>query len=167
MKISKPRLVLLLFFAVLCACNKQSHWSSDQIYSNDKESQSAKLTYISKDRIHGIDMEMIRIGERLNIYLNIHSIPSPPYNGDPKKALIKIKTTEKTFSFEAYRFEGGQKFLLPEEASRMLISALQNREAPTLILPGYRTTIEAEDFLEKFDRLNGPVSQKNPFHSPL
>lgn len=165
MKISKW--CLAVAWAILCACNKQSHWGSDQIYSDDVESRSTKLTYFSKDKIHGIDMELIRIGQRLNIYLNTHSIPAPPYNGDPKKTLVKIKTTEGVHSFEAYRFEGGQKFLLPEEASQILISALQNREAPTLILPGYRTTIETEDFSEKFDRLNRPVSQKNPFHSPL
>lgn len=158
---------LIVLTLILFGCSQQSHWTSAHIHSEDKESCSNKLSYFSKDHLHGIDIEFLKIGERLNIYLNTHSTPVPAHNDSPKKAIVKIKTLDGVYSFETYRFEGGQKFLLPEEASQMLISALQSQDTPTVILPGYRSIIEVEDFSEKFDRLDRQGAMKNPFRSPL
>ncbi len=152
---------------IFFACSKSSHWASDRISSEDKESCSTRLSYASKDPIHGVDVEFLKIGERLNVYLHIHSIPVPAEDGNPNNALVKIKTAAGIFSFSAYRFEGGQRFLLSEEASHLLIAALQNQKDATLILPGYRSTIQAEDFSKKFHQLHHPLPLTNPFHSPL
>jgi hypothetical protein len=165
--INRSSLISCFIAVIFFACSKSSHWSSDRISSEEKESCSSRLSYTSKDRIHGVDVEFLKIGDRLNVYLHIHSIPVPPQEGNPNTAPVKIKTGEGIFSFSAYRFEGGQRFLLSEQASHLLISALQNQKEATLILPGYRSTIQPEDFSRKFHQLQHALPFTNPFHSPL
>ena len=153
----------LLFFS----CGKQSHWAFDQVHSEKKEYCSTKLSYYAKDPIHGIDLEFLQTEQHLNVYLNIHSIPVPPYRGNPKSALVTLEIAgEKLFS-EAYRLEGGQRFLLPQEIADTLTWSLQSGQTVTLSLGTYRSTIAKEDFPSKFDQLQHPFPLQNPFRLPL
>lgn len=158
---------LLFFPALLYACSTHSHWVSDQVYSNKKEFCSTKLSYFSSDRIHGIDLEFLKIGERLNLFLNVHSTPVPASQGNQKNNLLKLNIDGKMLCCEVYRLEGGQRFLLPEETAKLLIESLQNRKEITFILPGYRSTIKTEDFVEKFIEFNNPFPLQNPFYLPI
>ena len=157
----------LLLLTFLFACSSRSHWISDQVHSDKKEYRSAKLSYLPNDPVHGIDLEFLKIGERLNVYLNIHSIPVSPYQGKAKSALLKLEIDGETLRYETYRLEGGQRFLLSEDVARILIESLQNHKDVTLILPGYRSTIRPEDFSSKFNRLHDPSLLQNPFHLPM
>lgn len=158
----------LVFAALfLFSCSKPSHWSSDQIHSGVIDCNSTKLSYFSKDPLHGIDLELIQTTESLKVYLNIHSIPIPPFRENPKAASVKIKIHSKVLICQAYRFEGGQRLLLPDEIADMLIETLKNGHEVTLSLPGYSSVIHVEDFTSKFDKLQHPFPLKNPFHLPL
>ena len=150
-------------FLSLCACSSHSHWTADQVHSEKKEFSSTKLSYLSSDSIHGIDVELLKIAERLNVYLNVHSLPVPPHQGNPKSALLKLEIDGEPVRCEAYRLEGGQRFLLPEEMTKILIESLNNHKDVTLILHGYHSTIKAEDFSEKFKQLLNPSPLQNPF----
>lgn len=158
-----------LFFLVLLlsACTSRSHWISDQIHSDKKEFCSTKLSYLSTDPINGIDLEFLKIGESLNVYLNVHSIPVPVRQANQKSILLKLDIGGEIFRCEAYRLEGGQRFLLPKEIVSTLIGSLQNHKDVTFILPGYRSTVKAEDFAKKFIQLNDPFPLQNPFHFPI
>lgn len=149
---------------LLCACSSHSHWTADQVRSDKKEFSSTKLSYLSS---HGIDVELLKIAERLNVYLNVHSLPVPPHQGNPKSALLKLEIDGEVLRCETYRLEGGQRLLLPEDITRVLLEALNNHKDATLILQGYRTTIKAEDFSEKFKQLLNPSSLQNPFVPPI
>lgn len=134
--------------------------------SNQKEFSSTKLSYFSKNPVHGIDLEFLKLEERLNVYLNVHSVPVPPHQGNQKSALLKIDIDGEIIRGEIYRFEGGQRFLLSEEMAKIVIKSLQNNKEITFILSGYRSTIKAEDFSTKFDQLLHPFPIKNPFYFP-
>lgn len=150
-----------LGFLLLCACSRPSHWSSNEIHSRTKEHDSSKLSYYSRDRAHGIDLEFLKTKDHLNVYLNVHSIPIPATPN--KTATFKLESAGKTLTCEAYRMEGGQRLLLTEEIATLLIESLKNHNDVTLSLPGYRTTIKAEDFSKKFHRLFHPHLE-NPLH---
>jgi hypothetical protein len=154
-------------FVLLVGCSSHSHWAADRIHSGKKEFSSTKLTHLSPDPVHGIDLELLKIEERVTVYLNIHSIPVPPHQGNPKNALVKLDIDGQTHRCEAYRLEGGQRFLLPDEMGKLLIDALQRDKEVTLTLPGYRSTVKAEDFSEKFQRFLSPPPLQNPFHLPI
>ena len=161
------RVLLSIFLTFLSACSSRSHWSSDQVYSDKKEFCSTKLSYLSPDPINGIDLEFLKIGERLNIYLNVHSVPVPPPKDNDKTVVLKLDIAGEILRCEVYRLEGGQRFLLPEDIASTLIRSLQNDKEITLILPGYRSTVQAEGFTEKFTQLNDPFPLQNPFHLPI
>jgi hypothetical protein len=157
----------LFLLLSLFACSNHSHWTSDLVYSDRKEFCSTKLSYLSSNPIHGIDLEFLKIGQRLNVYLNVHSVPVPAYRGNQKIALLKLDIDGEILDCETYRLEGGQRFLLPQEIVKILIESLQNHKDITLILPGYRSTVKAEDFTRKFFQLNHPFPLQNPFHLPI
>jgi hypothetical protein len=158
---------LILLFPLLCfACTKTSHWSHDCIHSQNKEHHSSRLCYFSKDPIHGIDLELLNTKEHLKVYLNVHSAPIPPCQGNAKSVLVKLKIDDEQFSFIAHRLEGGQRILLPKENAEQLIEALKNHREVTLVLNDYRTVIKTEDFLAKFDHLEHPRLE-NPIHFQL
>lgn len=159
--------IIFLFSLLLSACASRSHWTLDQVHSDKKEHRSTKLSYYSQDPINGIDLEFLKIGERLNVYLNVHSIPVPAYRGNQKSALLKLEIGEEVVRSEAYRLEGGQRFLLSEKTARTLIESLQNHREVTFILHGYRSTVTVEDFSSKFDQLHAPFPLQNPFHLPI
>lgn len=146
---------------LLCSCARSSHWSSNEIHSRTKEHDSSKLSYHSRDRAHGIDVEFLKTKDHLNVYLNVHSIPIPA--SPSKTASLKLELEGKILTCEAYRMEGGQRLRLPEEIATLLIESLKNHNDVILTLPGYRTTIMAEDFSKKFHRLHHPRIQ-NPLH---
>ncbi len=162
------KLHFLFFISMLLfACSSRGHWTSDEVKSDKKEFSSTKLCYLSKDPVHGIDLEFLKIEERLNIYLNVHSVPVPPHQGNQKGAFLKLNIDGEILRCETYRFEGGQRFLLPSEMAKIVIESLQNNKEITFILPGYRSTIKTEDFSMKFDQLLHPFPLQNPFHLPL
>jgi hypothetical protein len=159
--------ILVATTLLLFSCNKQSHWKNDQVHSDQKEHSSSKLCYLSNDPIHGIDIEFLRTQEHLKIYLNVHSVPVPAYQGNPKSASLKLVIDSEPFSSEIYRLEGGQRFLLPDEIAETLIEALENDREVIVSLPGYRSIVKVEDFSTKFERMQHPFPMKNPFHLPL
>ena len=92
MAITNIKNSLFLFMGcIACACSKSSHWSSQQIHSDEKDHASSRLTYYSDDEIHGVDVEFIQTREHLNVYLNVHSIPVPAYEKNPTQALVTLK----------------------------------------------------------------------------
>jgi len=137
------------------------------MHSDHEEFRSTKLTYFSRDPIHGIDLEFLKIGNRLNAYLNVHSVPVPLRQKDQKNVPLKLDINGEIIDCESYRLEGGQRFLLSQETLKILIDSLQHQKKITLILPGYRSTIQAEDFSTKFDHLLHPFPLQNPFHLPI
>jgi hypothetical protein len=158
---------LIFLFVLLFACSSHSHWASDQVVSDEKKYRSTKLSYFSLDPVNGIDLEFLKIEERLNIYLNVHSIPVPPHQGNQKSALLKLNIDGQIIRCETYRLEGGQRFLLPDEIAKILIESLQSNKKIILILPGYRSIIKAQDFATRFDQLLHPFPLQNPFHLSL
>ncbi len=152
---------------LLASCGSSSHWVSDQIHSEQKQHCSTKLCYLSQDPVHGIDLELVQTQEQLRAYLVVHSTPVPAYQKDPKQALLKITINSETSASPIYRFEGGQRFLLPPELACPLIEALKNNHEVSLSLSGYRTLIKPEDFSSKFEHFQHPFPLQNPFHLPL
>lgn len=135
--------------------------------SDHKAFQSTKLAYYSRDTVHGIDVELMRTEEHLNVYLNVHSLPIAPHQGDPQKAVVTFTIEEETLHFSAYRLAGGQRFLLPEDARQVLIEALAHNNPVLISLASYRSLIQPEDFNAKFEQLLHPFPLQNPFQLPF
>lgn len=135
--------------------------------SDSKEFCSTKLSYYSGDPIYGIDLELLKTEEHLNIYLNVHSIPLSPKKADQKHIPVKMEIGGKIFHHSAYRLSGGQRFLLSTEAAQTLIDALKNNSEVSISLVEYRSVFKPEDFSAKFEKFLHPLPFQNPFHLPF
>lgn len=154
-------------FLLFLSCTKQNHWAFDQVHSDRKEFRSTKLTYYSRDPVHGIDLEFLNTEEHLNLYLNIHSIPVAAPKADTNNTPLRIDIQGETLRCSAYRLAGGQRFLVPDEVAQTVIKALQDRKEVSISLIGYRSVFKPEGFASQFEKLLHPFLMKNPFHLPI
>lgn len=145
---------LALSLLLLGACSKQNQWAYDHIDSVHKEHSSSKLSYIPSDHYNGIDVDWVQTTDLLKVYLNVHSTPIPPYQGESKSAKVLFNIGDSTHAFVGYRFEGGQKILLDETATHLLNEALEKRLPVTIALVGYKTTIDGSQFPEQIKKLD-------------
>ena len=119
------------------------------------------------DPVNGIDIEFINNSNQIQAYLTVHSTPVEPLKGDPQSVAVSVRSAQEKFSCTAYRFQGGQKFLLPYEVSEKIISLLKNKQEVTILLNGYRTVLKSADFERKYETFLHPFPLRNPFQFSL
>ncbi len=150
------------------SCSKQpSHWTIDQIDSGKTEFCFTKLCYSSSDPVNGIDIELSKKGDQIQVYLLIHSTPVAALKSDPQSVAVSIRTSQEKLSDTAYRFQGGQRFLLSTESSEKIIELLKSKQEITILLNGYRTVLKPEDFEQKYETFLHPLYLRNPFQFSL
>ncbi len=159
------RFILGLILLSLFACGKPCYWTHDTIRSHHKD--YSKIVYNPRDPIHGIELELVSAEEHLKGYLNIHACPLPLHPDQSKSIVVKIEIDGQTTTYEAFRLEGGQRVLLPDDLLNTLVNSLSNDINVTVILPGYRSQILAEGFMEHFKHVQHPFFMENPFHLPF
>lgn len=156
----------LPFLLFLFACESSKSWEVSHLSTGHEESKSSRLSYPIKDIVNGIGIEMICVQGVINTYLEVHSQTIPPYQGNPKEALVIMKIDGKTYQGIAARHEGGQRVSLPPQLHTLMIEGLQLRQPVTILLEGYFTTLEPKEFSEQYRELQSPPI-KNPFQLPF
>lgn len=151
----------------LSSCRSHSQWSLNRVESGSPQFDSTKLTFYSSDSINGIDLEFLNTHERLYAYLNIHSVPIPILKSDPKHIIVHLTIGEEKHHIKALRREGGQRFLLPEEAVNLILDALKKEQRLDLAISGYKTSIDPEGFSERYQKMQHTPLFQNPFHLPF
>ncbi|MCX6990100.1 MAG: hypothetical protein NTX49_03405 [Chlamydiae bacterium] len=156
-----------LIAALLLGCSHRDNWKVSHIQSGSKQFSSSRLSYHTPDTVNGIDVEFLALDTSCNLYLHVHSHPVKPYKGDPKTALVTMKTEENAKSFLAKRHEGGQRLLLPDNAKEFLVASLKEGKTVIISTSGYTSTLTPDSFERKYHLLEKPPRFKNPVHSPL
>ncbi|HEY2811029.1 MAG TPA: hypothetical protein VGJ00_06560 [Rhabdochlamydiaceae bacterium] len=156
------RLAILLVF-LLFSCSRQSNWSHERIYSNYSEFSYGKVAHYAKNPIHELDLEFVRTAEQIKAYIVVHSIcPSCA----SKKMPVRIEIEGTTTICDADQLDGGQRLILPESTANMLIEAFGDKKTVNISIPGYRSSIEGEDFEKQFGKMQRS-SLENPFRLPF
>lgn len=153
--------------ALLTGCSRSDSWKVSHIQSGSKQFSSSRLSYRSPDPVNGVDVQFLSLDESCHLYLHVHSHPIKPYMGDPKKALVQVKTEDKTTSYFAIRHQGGQRLLLPDEAKDYIVEKLKSGQFVTISTSGYSSTLTPESFDKKYFLLEKPPRFRIPVHSPL
>jgi hypothetical protein len=161
----KKGAVCLLLFLFACESNKS--WEVSHVQAGKKEYNSARLSYPVHDIVNGIGIEMICAQGLINTYLEVHAQHVPAYQGNDKEALVILKIEGKTFQGIGQRHEGGQRVSLPPPLQQLLTEALQLNQPVTVMLEGFFTTLEPEEFSEQFRELQSEPMIKNPFQLPF
>ncbi len=161
------KLFTLFILSLLASCSHSDPWAFNRIDSGDPQFNSTKLTYYSQDPINGIDLEFTHTCDAIRTYLNVHSLPIPPSKEDPKATKGHLTIGSDSFSFLAYRHEGGQRLLLPPEIAERIIAGLRECKSIQIKVPGYSVAIEGKEFEKKFGQLGHTPLLRNPFHLPF
>lgn len=80
-----------------------------------------------------------------------------------QSATLKLITKESTEQFNAYCLKGGQKILLPQEALRFFLYALENNQEVQIAIGGYCSLVEPLGFKKSFKKLQNFPKFINPF----
>lgn len=128
--LEKSVLALLLLF--LSACSSKAGWVYQEVKTKPIASNSANLRMPVTNPFNGLELQFLKGNFGTRAYLGIHAREIPPQDNDP----IVIVVDERPYSFATTRMEGGQRLLLSEEATQLLISALSNTHKVTIGAPG-------------------------------
>jgi hypothetical protein len=158
---------LVIILICITGCRSNNSWVFDRVESGNAAFNSSRLTFPSSDQINGIDVEFLKTPHHLYTYLNVHSLPISPLKSSPQHAFVYIIIGEEKHRFEALRREGGQRLLLPEDASSLLISALQKHQTIILKIAGYTSQISPQGFSKYYSELDRTPLFPNPFHLPF
>lgn len=158
--------LIIVSFVLFCGC--QSTKSCDVVHLDgaDPAFNSARLSFPIRDKVHGIGVQMISTPGQISTFLEVYIQTIPPYQGNPKESLVKLKLNGRTLRGIAYRHEGGQRLTLSPEMNHFLIDALHNRHPVTLELEGYSTTLDPQDFSEQYAKLQ-TAPTKNRLQLPF
>lgn len=156
--------LVCLFFL---SCSAKSPWVSQSIKTGNPDYNSTRLVYHSPDKLHGIDLELLKTGETTRLYLIVHSHTVPPYKGDPKRAAVLLTIDKKSYTVIAGRREGGQKLLMPDSARELILSALKNGTFIDISLKGYTAKVTSENFSSKYQEWEHPSPFSNPIILPF
>ena len=166
----KPQLQLFglaVSLALLCSCSRQNSWSHERIYSNYPQYAYCKIAHYTPDLVHGIDLEFVQIKNQIKSYLAIHSTPLSSLASSPKKIKVDIEIDRRNTSYICDLLQGGQRILLPEHVTQLLIDTLLSKKKITISLPGYHSSIEASNFKKKFSKMHHHSLLENPFRLPF
>jgi hypothetical protein len=150
---------------LLVSCG-HDQWSNEKIHSHHEKYSYSKVNHRSRDPVRGIDLEIVQSFDCLKTYLIVHSTAVPALRQSPKKIKVKIEIDNSLMTCDADRFDGGQRFLLPEDSAAALIEALLAQKNVIISIPGYHSEIPWTGFVKHFRKL-GPSFVENPFHLPF
>jgi hypothetical protein len=152
----------ILVVLLLWGCTSAPAWQISHQKGSQKEFDSARLSYPVRDRVNGLAVEMIYAKKSFRTYLEVHSQMIPPYQGNPKDAFVKLKTSDKTLQGIAHRHQGGQRVTLTPELQKALVDTLLSGSPVTIELVGYSTTLQPEEFTLSYQKM-----QNKPLNIPI
>lgn len=121
------------FLFLLSACTSTQHWKVSQ----HKTTPSVYWCFKPENAFNGVSVEIIEKQCDQVAYLGVLSREIPPYDADPTKAKVTLIIDTQNLSFLAHRMQGGQRLLLPLEATKQLISALAAKKKVVVALQGF------------------------------
>ena len=101
----------------------------------------------------GLELELDFGISGLRMYVNVFSLEVPSHAETPHIAQVVIHINEERFVFFAHILQGGQRLLLPEEASNTIIEALSAGFPVTISTGRYRSVILPANFQKQYKAL--------------
>ena len=77
----------------------------------------------------------------------------PPYKQDSKKALLYIENENIKKSYIVHRLDGGQKLVLPNDLSQIIIAELEKGKNISIKTGTYSQNIDSKKFAQLFKKL--------------
>jgi len=146
------RLLYLFFPLLFSACTTTSQWKLNNLSGAGAQFHSVKLKHKSSDLIRGLELEFLRLHDKIFAYINVYS-QTVPSSTTPDCASVTLHMGGEVYEDVAKKLEGGQRLLLKEDMAEKIITALSKGQSVTIILNGYEEVITPESFIPNFQKL--------------
>jgi len=147
-------LFLALNFLVGCSpCNLQ--WESEVIKADYPPITYAKIYLPVCSTFKGIEAEFLFCNQDAQLFLNIFSLEFPDYT-DSGYFEVKLRIDDQEYCYWAERFEGGQKLLLCDDATQLVISTLLVNCSIELSAGRYQAKLIPENFAKIYYEVTSP-----------
>jgi len=147
--------VLCTLFLFLASCSsKCQNWEVEEISSYYPCYSTVKISLSPIDECFGIELQIVRSRCDTRMYASIFGAPVYPSGCDESKVNMVVTIDDRSYPVLADRFRGGQKFLVPEEISAEIVTALTNGVAVTISVGRYTSEIVPNNFLKCYKALN-------------
>jgi|GEM_PF-6145474 len=111
---------------------------------------SSRLVHSALDSFSGLELEFLRVGDKVFSYLKVHS--GSIKSTDEKTVKINIQFKNQVIVDSANLHLGGQKISLRKDLTNLILFALQDGADVTIQVDGFETTFESKNFSHLYKR---------------
>ena len=141
---------------ITSSCSHSSKlWVLQKISSSNPSYDAARIFFTTNSFL-GLELEITRVDKDLCSYINVFSQEIPIMKGHSNKSLLTISSNNTQQTFVTNRLQGGQRILLPKEATNLIIDELNKNKTLRIIIPNslYDGEIISSNFSKVFKKLN-------------
>lgn len=145
---------LLGAFFILNSCSHCAPWQYDYICSCDPCFQCAKVYYEPQNVFREAGIEIaFSTDTGFRFFLNFYGCPIPDklIHDDAAEVTLIINNTSSLILANVCK--GGQRLILPEDASQLIIQSLLNNEEVCLKIWRYSVNIPLEGFEKNYNKI--------------
>jgi len=132
------------------SCSRQSNWELSSIPTGQQDFDSARLSYLSTDRLAGMNLDFFCSNGNITAYLSTSGRPISAE--ESVKVLVRFQS--ETFEIPISLHEGKMKVRLPDELTAKTALALQDGEPVTIMIGSTMQTFQPEQFSTLFQKLS-------------
>lgn len=147
-------LALCLLYLPSCTSSKCREWDLQEIITKCSHYNGGRIILGPDSDCSFLELEIMRNSSGVRIFINILLMQAPPLNGNSYLTTATVQFgDEEPWIVHPYLLEGGQRLLLPGDASDLLISQLLDDQSFTIKIGRSYITVIPDGFTENFKRL--------------
>ena len=150
------RALVALSLIALIACSKPNcrKWVLFEDRAFYSKYNSGRLILESETSMNYLELEIDRTQSGIRMYLNLFLLPARPLSDDPTLTSIQlVLEDDECLTFYPYLFEGGQRLLLPPEATDFIIKLLLEGHCFTFKVGKNELNVIPDNFQNSYDNL--------------
>lgn len=156
--------VLVSEFAICGCCRSESHWQCDAIKVQNSTYSSGRLIYKDNFVFPELELEFIKVDNKLYGYLNVCFQGTTPTCEENSKSNLVLIIDKENFPFLVTRLSGGQRLILNQEIIKYLFSALQGNKTVKVAIDSLEEEISLVGFSENYIKF---LNSKRVFSFPV
>jgi len=147
----KRALALFLIILSLSSCQQNCRqWDFTKIPGECPPTTFARAYLPACSNLNGIAAEFLSIGGELHLFLNALLFEFPSSESDPCVSIVTVKINDTELEYPAERLDGGQRLMMPQEATETIVAALCEGLCVEVSVGSYRETLISTRFQETY-----------------
>lgn len=143
--------LVVLFLIFLSSCSQNCpQWVREDISSPCPQYSSSRLYVSPTDLFCLLELELVRDCTEERLYVNVLSVEICDDERHPGQTPVVVSIDGIDNKMMAARFQGGQRFLLPDYGRGLVVEAFAAGKPVTVSISRYKQTFPAKNFSESY-----------------